>query len=98
MTLFETRLEGFLDLAAQGCAAMLVLALALGALRTLLGPTAADRVAALDFVAMTLVALLMLLALATRRDAYLDAGLVLALVAFLATVAFARLLERVGRL
>ncbi len=97
MTLFETRLEGFLDFAAQGCGAMLLLALLCGALRVALGPTAADRVAALDFVAMTLVAFLMLMALAARRYAYLDAGLALALVAFLATVAFARLLERRGR-
>jgi multicomponent Na+:H+ antiporter subunit F len=94
MILFETRLEGFLDLAAQGCGAMLLLSLLCGALRVALGPTAADRVAALDFVAMTLVAFLMLMALAARRYAYLDAGLALALVAFLATVAFARLLER----
>ncbi|MGF1660507.1 MAG: monovalent cation/H+ antiporter complex subunit F [Rubrimonas sp.] len=98
MMLFETRLEGILALAAQGCGAMLIAAFALGALRVALGPTAADRVVALDFVAMTLVAFLMLLALAARRDAYLDAALALALVAFLATVAFARLLERRGRL
>jgi multicomponent Na+:H+ antiporter subunit F len=94
MTLFETRLDGFLDLAAQGCGLMLIFAFAMGALRAALGPTAADRVAALDFIAMTMVGFLMLLALAARRGAYLDAGLALALVAFLATVAFARLLER----
>jgi multicomponent Na+:H+ antiporter subunit F len=97
MILFQTRLEGFLDVAAQGCAVMLLIALFLGALRIALGPTAADRVAALDFVMMTLVAFLMLMALAARRDAYLDAGLALALVGFLATVAFSRLLERWGR-
>ena len=97
LILFETRLEGFLDLAAQGCGIMLIAAFALGALRVALGPTAADRVVALDFVSMTLVAFLLLLALAAQRDAFLDAGLALALVAFLATVAFARLLERRGK-
>lgn len=96
MILFETRLEGALALAAEICGVLLIVALLLGALRVALGPTPADRVAALDFVSMVLVAFFMLLALAARRDAFLDAGLALALVAFLATVAFARFLERRG--
>lgn len=96
MMLFPTRLEGLLAWSAELCGLALVTALALGAVRVIRGPTAADRVAALDFVSMVLVAFFMLLALAARRDAFLDAGLALALVAFLATVAFARFLERRG--
>jgi multicomponent Na+:H+ antiporter subunit F len=94
--LFETRLDGFLALAATACAMMLLVGLACAAWRVARGPTMADRVVALDYLSMLLVALLTLLALAARRDAYLDAALALALVAFLATVAFARFLEHRG--
>ena len=92
VTLLETRLEGFLEIAAVLCGLMILLALFCAFIRLALGPTLADRVVALDFVSMLLVAFLTLFALAARRDAFLDAALALALVAFLATVAFARYL------
>jgi multicomponent Na+:H+ antiporter subunit F len=91
--LFETRLTGFLDLAAGLCALMILLGLLCAAWRAAVGPTLADRVVALDYVAMLMVALMTLLALALQRDAFLDAALALALVAFLATAAFARYLQ-----
>ena len=93
MTLFETRLDGFLEVAAVACGLMILAALFCAFIRLLRGPTLADRVVALDFVTMLLVAFLTLFALAARRDAFLDAALALALVAFLATVAFARFIE-----
>lgn len=95
--LFETRLSGFLELAATGCATLLLLGVVFAVWRLAAGPTRADRVVALDYLSMAIVALLTLLALAARRDAFLDAALALALVAFLATVAFARFLERDDR-
>ena len=97
MILFETRLEGFLGLSAVACGAMILLALLFSVIRLIKGPTAADRVVALDLVSMLVVAFLTLFALAMRRDAFLDAALALALVAFLATVAFARFIERARR-
>jgi multicomponent Na+:H+ antiporter subunit F len=95
MILFETRLDGFLEVSAVAAALMILLALGCAFVRLVRGPTLADRVVALDFVSMLLVAFLTLLALAARRDAFLDAALALALVAFLATVAFARYIEAV---
>ena len=64
--------------------------------RLVVGETLPDRVVALDLLSMLLTALLTLFALAVRNAAYLDAALVLALVSFLATVAFARYVERRG--
>lgn len=61
--------------------------------RLLLGPSRADRVVALDLITVQLVALSALLALDSANTAFLDLGLVLALIGFLATVAFARYLE-----
>lgn len=65
-----------------------------GCLRLVLGPSLADRVIALDLVTILLVAIAAILALTTGEPAYLDLGLALALVGFLATVAFARYAER----
>jgi multicomponent Na+:H+ antiporter subunit F len=95
MILFETRLDGFLEVSAIAAALMILGGLVCAFLRLVKGPTLADRVVALDFVTMLLVAFLTLFALASRRDAFLDAALALALVAFLATVAFARYIEAI---
>ena len=64
-----------------------------GCIRMLKGPTAADRIVALDLVTVLLVAVSSLLALQLDNAAYLDLGLALALIGFLATVGFARYLE-----
>jgi multicomponent Na+:H+ antiporter subunit F len=70
------------------------LSLALTFVRLLRGPTLADRVVALDLITMVLVLLLTLFALVVHDGAYLDAAIALALVGFLATVAFARYIDR----
>lgn len=62
-------------------------------IRMFLGPTAADRIVSLDLVTVLMIAITSLLALQLDNSAYLDLGLALALVGFLATVAFARYLE-----
>lgn len=63
-------------------------------IRLMLGPSLADRVVSLDLVTVLLIAIAALLALKTGEAVYLDLGLALALVGFLATVAFARYAER----
>jgi multicomponent Na+:H+ antiporter subunit F len=65
-----------------------------GAVRMLLGPSPADRVVSLDLITVLLIAMTSLLALHLDNSAYLDLGLVLALIGFLATVAFARYIEQ----
>ncbi|MEL6264742.1 MAG: cation:proton antiporter [Pseudomonadota bacterium] len=62
--------------------------------RLVKGPTLADRVVALDLLSVLLMALLVIFAVAVEVPAYLDAALALSLVSFLATVAFARYIER----
>ena len=53
-------------------------------------PTTAGRILALDTLTLILVALLVLYADALRSPYYLDAALILALLAFIGTVAVAR--------
>ena len=83
-----------IELAAATSLALVVIGAAAGCVRLVLGPSLADRVVSLDLVTILLVAIAALLALTTNFAAYLDLGLALALVGFLATVAFARYAER----
>ena len=69
------------------------LAFVLVFVRLVRGPSLPDRVVALDMVAFLAVAATALWTLVTGVAAYLDAALVLALIAFVATVAFGRYIE-----
>ena len=73
---------------------LLVAAMALAFLRLARGPSLPDRVVALDLITILAVAFSALFAIASGEAAFLDVAIALALVAFLATVAFARFAER----
>ena len=96
MRVFLQSPEGFLGWFANVSALMIFLALMLAVVRLIRGPSLPDRVVALDLISMLLVAFLVIFAYASGVYAYLDAGLALALVGFLGTVAFARLIDHNG--
>ncbi len=73
---------------------LLVLAVGLTAIRLLRGPTLPDRVIAFDLLAALGIAFLAAYSMLTGETAFLDVGLLLALVSFLSTVAFAKYIER----
>lgn len=75
---------------------LLALAALCAAARALRGPTVPDRVVALDLLATVGLGMACSWAIGAGETALLDAALVLALLAFLGTVAFARYLERQG--
>jgi len=72
----------------------LILAIILAFVRLVRGPSLPDRVVALDLLIVLAVAFSVLVAIASNVAAYLDVAIALALVAFLATIAFARFAER----
>ena len=82
-----------MELATDIALGLTAFGLVAGCIRMLKGPTAADRIVALDLITILLVAVSSLLALQLENAAYLDLGLALALIGFLATVGFARYLE-----
>jgi len=71
-------------------------AFALTVVRLVIGPTLPDRVVALDLLAFISIAFIGLVTLSTGVAALLDVAVALALIAFLATLAFARYIERMG--
>lgn len=82
----------FLDAVVFVSLGVLSLALAFGLLRLMRGPTLPDRIVALELVATIFVGMVAVYAIGSRQPVYLDVGIVLALVAFLGAVAFARFL------
>ena len=76
--------------------ALLTLALVMGFIRLVIGPTLPDRVVALELMASLTVGFIGIHVLTSGQPALLDVGMVLALTAFLAAVGFARYLERGG--
>ncbi|WP_027480696.1 monovalent cation/H+ antiporter complex subunit F [Deinococcus pimensis] len=71
---------------------VVTLSIALVTYRVLRGPTWGDRVMAFDFLSSNVALLIVLVAVRTRLDSFLDAALVLSLLGFLSTVALARYL------
>jgi multicomponent Na+:H+ antiporter subunit F len=83
-----------LPIASQVTLATLGLALLIVMVRLIKGPTLPDRIVAMDLLGMLVVGLIVVLAGWSGVRATLDAAIVIALVGFLGTVAYATYVER----
>jgi multicomponent Na+:H+ antiporter subunit F len=77
-------------------AVMLIAAIILAFLRLARGPSLPDRAVALDLISTIVIGLIGVYAVSTNEPLFLDLAVVLALIAFLATVAFARFIAKGG--
>jgi multicomponent Na+:H+ antiporter subunit F len=82
------------DIVTTTALAMLAVAAALAFVRLVRGPTLPDRVVALDLLGVLVVCISVAVAATTGQQAYLDVAIVIALVSFVGTVAYARYIER----
>ena len=82
------------DIAVAVSAAMLLAAVVCAGLRIVRGPAAPDRVVALDMLSVLGVAAVGVAVVVSGSVAFIDIALGVALVGFLATVAFAGFIER----
>jgi multicomponent K+:H+ antiporter subunit F len=78
-------------------ALVFAVAMALNAYRLAIGPTATDRVLALDTLYMNTLAVLVLFGIRQNTQAYFEAALVVALLGFVSTIALAKYIAR-GRI
>jgi len=76
--------------------ALLIISVAMVGLvyRVIKGPTTPDRVIALDGIGINLVAIIAILSIMLRTSAFLDIILLIGILAFIGTVAFAKYLEK----
>ena len=78
--------------------AIVLTMLALGAVFTFIrlvrGPSLPDRVISIDLIGILIVCVLVVVAGDSGQQAFLDVAMVIALISFVGTVAYARYLER----
>jgi multicomponent Na+:H+ antiporter subunit F len=91
MNLFEIEI---LPLASSITLSILAIAMFLAFSRLVRGPSLPDRVVALDLMVMLIVGIITVYDIATANAIFLDVAIVLALLSFLGTVAFARYIEK----
>jgi multicomponent Na+:H+ antiporter subunit F len=75
---------------------LLAVAAAVTFIRLAKGPTLPDRVIAIDLIGVLLVCLLVVEAGLTGQQTFLDVAIVVALISFVGTVAYAQYVEREG--
>lgn len=85
------------DLLVHAALVMIASALLIVLYRVIQGPTLPDRVVAVDLIGVSSVCLMIVAAAESGQPAFLDAAVVIALLGFLGTVAYARYAERKGR-
>ncbi len=62
-------------------------------IRVILGPTAADRIVAVDILGILIIGLTALLSIYYSESFFIDVGLIWALLSLIATLAFSKVLE-----
>ena len=83
-----------IEIVTQIVLATLGVAVLMTVVRLVKGPTLPDRVVAMDLMGVLVVGLIVVLAAATDVRTTLDAGIVVALIGFVGTVAYATYVER----
>jgi multicomponent Na+:H+ antiporter subunit F len=63
-------------------------------IRFVIGPSLSDRVVALDLLITTGIGMIAIYSIVTNQPTFLDIAMILALIAFLSTVAFAYYIEK----
>ena len=78
----------------DGALVMICAAFFIALLRVVRGPTLPDRVVAVDLIGVSAVCLMVVAATGSKEPTFLDAAVVITLLSFLGTVAYARYAER----
>ncbi|SDJ03513.1 Na(+)/H(+) antiporter subunit F1 [Natribacillus halophilus] len=73
---------------------LLAIAILGGLYRAIKGPSMADRVIALDLISIMMIALIGVVSIYMETDAFLEAILLLGILAFIGAVAFGKYIER----
>ena len=84
----------FLEIAINISIILIGISLILIFIRLAIGPSIEDRIVALDLLAANAIGFVAVYAIQNKTTAFLDVGIIVALLAFLGTVAFAYYLER----
>lgn len=84
----------FLETASIISIIIMSISLVIMLIRIGIGPTAEDRVVALDLITTTMIGIIAIYAVITGKKTLLDVGIIIGLLAFIGTVGFAYYLSR----
>ncbi|GAB2557205.1 Na(+)/H(+) antiporter subunit F1 [Gracilibacillus alcaliphilus] len=70
------------------------IAIAISVIRTIIGPSLPDRIVALDMIGVMLVSCIAIISVSYGTKAFLEVILILAILAFISTIAFSKYIER----
>ena len=73
---------------------LFMLAIALLLYRVIIGPTLPDRAIALDTIGVNLISAIAIVSIVLNTKAFLEAILILGILAFIGTIAFSKYIER----
>lgn len=82
--------------ALYGILPLLMVSFLIGCIRMVLGPTLPDRVVVLELLGSVTAGIICVYAIARGQAMFLDVAIVLALISFLGTIAFAYYVEKQG--
>lgn len=70
------------------------IAIAISVIRTIIGPSLPDRIVALDMIGVMLVSCIAIISVSYGTTSFLEVILILAILAFISTIAFSKYIER----
>lgn len=73
---------------------LLGISIAITFVRIVLGPSFPDRVIAMDVIGVNIISSIAIISIIFQTKAYLDVILIVAILAFISTIAFAKFIER----
>ncbi len=76
------------------CTILILLMTFVGLMRALIGPTAADRMVAINMITTKVATIIVMIALVTAQEQYVSVSLVYALIGFIATIGVSRYLMK----
>lgn len=77
-----------------GLAVTLILLIFVCLYRAFAGPSAADRVVAMDVISTKVAVLIVLLSILTEQESFMDVALIYAMMGFITTIAVSKFLEK----
>lgn len=86
--------ENLMDIALMIAFVAIVVAQGMSMLRLIIGPTTGDRILALDTMVVNAIGLIVLLGIYQGTGIYFEASLIIAMLGFVSTVAYARFVLR----
>ncbi len=84
----------FLEISLVICLTLLTISMVISLIRIIIGPSLPDRIISLEIMTFMIIGIVGVYSIQTGNKAFLDVAVIISLISFVATIAFAYYLER----